>query len=178
MPLRATIHLAALRGSRSDDLYRRFLAKVQDESIGAHVPDVVSKLSPWSVADTVTRLFAVAAAREPKVFTVIDHSGEAANVGLHLRDTKLVILGSPAAGTPVMEAAPLAALDLPLKGPHMGRRVSNETQLHSAGRLGRSGGRYTDGTAEQCSRGHPTKNHTYSRFRVIDDIAMTLKMRI
>jgi hypothetical protein len=63
--------------------------KVQDESIGAHVPDVVSKLSPWSVADTVTRLFAVAAARELKVFTVIDHSGEAANVGLHLRDTKL-----------------------------------------------------------------------------------------
>jgi uncharacterized protein (DUF302 family) len=34
---------------------------------------------------------------------------------LHLRDTKLVIFGSPAAGTPLMAAAPLAALDLPLK---------------------------------------------------------------
>jgi uncharacterized protein (DUF302 family) len=49
------------------------------------------------------------------VFDVIDHSGEAAANGLELRDTKVVIFGSPAAGTPVMEAAPLAALDLPLK---------------------------------------------------------------
>jgi uncharacterized protein (DUF302 family) len=62
-----------------------------------------------------TRLLAVAAARELKVFAVIDHSGEAANVGLHLRDTTLVIVGSLAAGTPVMDAAPLAALDVPLK---------------------------------------------------------------
>ncbi len=46
---------------------------------------------------------------------MIDHSGEAAANGLDLRDTKVVIFGSPAAGTPVMEAAPLAALDLPLK---------------------------------------------------------------
>ena len=45
----------------------------------------------------------------------IDHSGEAKNAGLELRDTKLVIFGSPAAGTPVMAAAPLAALHLPLK---------------------------------------------------------------
>jgi uncharacterized protein (DUF302 family) len=42
---------------------------------------------------------------------VIDHSGEAADVGLHLRDTKLVIFGSPAAGTPAMVAAPLASAD-------------------------------------------------------------------
>ncbi len=49
------------------------------------------------------------------VFAVIDHSGEAARVGLELRDTKVVIFGSPAAGTPVMQAEPLAALDLPLK---------------------------------------------------------------
>jgi uncharacterized protein (DUF302 family) len=49
------------------------------------------------------------------VFAMIDHSGEAENVGLHLRDTKLVIFGSPAAGTPVIRATPLAALDLPLK---------------------------------------------------------------
>ena len=80
-----------------------------------HDGDVVTKLSPWSVADTVTRLLAVAAARELKVFAVIDHSGEAENVGLRLSDTKLVIFGNPAAGTPVMQSAPLAALDLPLR---------------------------------------------------------------
>ena len=50
-----------------------------------------------------------------KLFAVIDHSGEARASGLQLRDTKLVIFGSPQAGTPVMQAAPLAALDLPLK---------------------------------------------------------------
>jgi uncharacterized protein (DUF302 family) len=71
--------------------------------------DVVTKLSPWSVADTVARLLAVAAARELKVFATIDHSAEAANVGLHLRDTTVVVFGSPTAGTPVM-AAPLQAL--------------------------------------------------------------------
>jgi uncharacterized protein (DUF302 family) len=76
---------------------------------------VVTKLSPWSVADTVARLSNVAAAKGLKVFAVIDHSGEAQAVGLELRDTKVVIFGSPEAGTPVMQAAPLAALDLPLK---------------------------------------------------------------
>jgi uncharacterized protein (DUF302 family) len=76
---------------------------------------VVTKLSPWSVQDTIARLSAVIAAREMKLFMVIDQSNEAEAVGLELRDTKLVIFGSPKAGTPVMVAAPLSALDLPLK---------------------------------------------------------------
>jgi uncharacterized protein (DUF302 family) len=74
---------------------------------------VVTKVSPWSVADTVSRVSAVARARGMKVFAVIDHSGEADASGLELRETKLVIFGSPEAGTPVMVAVPLAALDLP-----------------------------------------------------------------
>jgi uncharacterized protein (DUF302 family) len=49
------------------------------------------------------------------LFAVIDHSGEAKRVGLTMPDTKLVIFGSPMAGTPVMVAVPLAAIDLPLK---------------------------------------------------------------
>jgi uncharacterized protein (DUF302 family) len=49
------------------------------------------------------------------VFATIDHSGEARRHGLELRDTKVVIFGSPTGGTPVMQASPLAALDLPLK---------------------------------------------------------------
>ncbi len=52
-----------------------------------------------------------------KVFAVIDHSGEAAATGLEPADTKVVVFGSPAAGTPVMEAVPVIALDLPLKVP-------------------------------------------------------------
>ena len=74
---------------------------------------VVTKLSPWSIADTLSRLFAVVAARGMEVVAVIDHSGKARDVGLDLRDTKLVIFGSASAATPVIEAAPLAALDLP-----------------------------------------------------------------
>jgi uncharacterized protein (DUF302 family) len=76
---------------------------------------VITKLSPRSVGDTVSRLSSVVAARGMKLFGVVDHSGEAKTAGLDLRDTKLVIFGSPEAGTPVMASVPLAALDLPLK---------------------------------------------------------------
>jgi uncharacterized protein (DUF302 family) len=79
------------------------------------VGEVVTKLSPRSVLDTAARIVSIVEARGMKVFAVIDHSGEAEAVGLHLRETRVVIFGSPKAGTPVMEAAPLAALDLPLK---------------------------------------------------------------
>jgi uncharacterized protein (DUF302 family) len=86
-----------------------------DQSAASEVAGTVTKLSPVSVADTVARIEEVLSAKAVKLFAVIDHSGEARNVGLELRDTKLVIFGSPKAGTPVMAAAPLAALDLPLK---------------------------------------------------------------
>jgi uncharacterized protein (DUF302 family) len=76
---------------------------------------VVTKLSPWSVTDTVARLSAIVAAKGLKLFAVIDHSGEAEAIGLKLRDTKVVIFGSPKVGTPVMQASPLSALDLPLR---------------------------------------------------------------
>jgi uncharacterized protein (DUF302 family) len=76
---------------------------------------VVTKVSPRSVADTVSRLTGILAAKQMKVFAVIDQSEEARGAGLKLRETTLVIFGNPAAGTPVMDAAPLAALDLPLK---------------------------------------------------------------
>ena len=78
-------------------------------------PEFVTKHSPRSVADTVSRLAEIVVKRGLKLFAVIDHSGEAAAEGLELRETKVVIFGSPRAGTPVMVAKPLAALDLPLK---------------------------------------------------------------
>jgi uncharacterized protein (DUF302 family) len=90
-------------------------------SIGSNQDDagddeiIVTKLSPWSMADTVARLSAVVAARGLKVFAVIDHSDEARRVGLALRDTKLFIVGSPSVTTPMIDAAPLSALELPLR---------------------------------------------------------------
>ncbi len=76
---------------------------------------IVTKISPRPVADTVTRFTGLLSAKGVKLFAVIDQSAEARLAGLRLRDTTLVIFGNPAAGTPVMDAAPLAALDLPLK---------------------------------------------------------------
>jgi uncharacterized protein (DUF302 family) len=76
---------------------------------------VTTKVSPRSVADTVSRLTGILSAKGMKVFAVIDQSEEARRAGLRLRDTTLVIFGNPAAGTPVMDAVPLSALDLPLK---------------------------------------------------------------
>jgi uncharacterized protein (DUF302 family) len=76
---------------------------------------VTTKVSPRSVAATVARLTGILSAKGMKVFAVIDQSEEAREAGQQLRETMLVIFGSPAAGTPVMYAAPLAALDLPLK---------------------------------------------------------------
>jgi uncharacterized protein (DUF302 family) len=76
---------------------------------------VTTKLSPRPVAATVSRLTDILAAKGMKVFAVIDQSEQAREAGLQLRETTLVIFGNPAAGTAVMDAAPLAALDLPLK---------------------------------------------------------------
>ena len=76
---------------------------------------IVTKLSPLTVADTVAKLTGMLSAKGIKLFAVIDQSAEARQAGLSLRETTLVIFGSPVAGTPVMAASPLAALDLPLK---------------------------------------------------------------
>jgi uncharacterized protein (DUF302 family) len=75
----------------------------------------VTKPSSRSVADTVTRLLDLLGSKGIKVFAVIDQRAEARAVGLDLRETTLVVFGNPAAGTGVMAATPLAALDLPLK---------------------------------------------------------------
>jgi len=76
---------------------------------------VVTKTSARPVAATLERLQAAVEAKGLMVFALVDHSGEAAKAGLAMPDTKLLIFGSPAGGTPIMLAAPLAALDLPLK---------------------------------------------------------------
>ena len=65
--------------------------------------------------ETVERLKQEINSAGAKLFTVVDHSGEAQSVGLSLRDTKLILFGNPALGTGVMAAEPLASLDLPLR---------------------------------------------------------------
>jgi uncharacterized protein (DUF302 family) len=68
-----------------------------------------------SVDETLDRLKEILRTKGVTLFAVVDHSGEAARAGMQMPNTKLLIFGSPKAGTPVMLAAPSAALDLPLK---------------------------------------------------------------
>jgi uncharacterized protein (DUF302 family) len=77
--------------------------------------DYKPKASPWPVAETVERLLTLMSERGMTVFATIDQRAAARGARLDLRETVLILFGSPRAGTPVMDAAPLAALDLPLK---------------------------------------------------------------
>lgn len=76
---------------------------------------IVDRPSNHSVEQTVDRLKTILQSKGVTLFTLIDHSGEAENVGMKMLPTKLLILGSPKAGTPLMLAAPSVAIDLPLK---------------------------------------------------------------
>ncbi len=76
---------------------------------------LVQVTSHYSFEETVERLQAAFVEKGLQVFAVIDHSGEAAKVGLKMPSTKVLIFGSPKGGTPLMVAAPSLAIDLPLK---------------------------------------------------------------
>jgi uncharacterized protein (DUF302 family) len=68
-----------------------------------------------SVDATVEKLTTILQSSGITLFALIDHSGEAAKAGLKMPPTRLLIFGSPNAGTPLMLAAPSTAIDLPLK---------------------------------------------------------------
>jgi len=76
---------------------------------------IVDKPSNHSVEQTVQKLKDILQSKGVTLFALIDHSGEAEKVGMKMPPTKLLIFGSPKAGTPLMLAAPSSALDLPLK---------------------------------------------------------------
>ena len=76
---------------------------------------LVSIAAAHSVDETVEKIKSILVAKGVTLFAVVDHSGEAAKAGLQMPNTKLLIFGSPKAGTPVMLAAPSIAIDLPLK---------------------------------------------------------------
>jgi uncharacterized protein (DUF302 family) len=71
--------------------------------------------SKYGFKETIELVVAAFTEKGLKIFAIIDHSGEAEKTGLKMRPTKVVIFGSPKAGTPLMVAAPSLAIDLPLK---------------------------------------------------------------
>lgn len=76
---------------------------------------MIDKLSKHSVDETIEKLKTILDSKGVTLFALIDHSGEAKKVGMTMRPTKLLIFGNPKGGTPLMQAAPSSAIDLPLK---------------------------------------------------------------
>lgn len=76
---------------------------------------IVRKPSNHSVDETLRKLQDSLKAKGVAIFALVDHSGEAEKVGLHMRPTRLLIFGNPKGGTPLMLAAPSIAIDLPIK---------------------------------------------------------------
>ncbi|HTQ28820.1 MAG TPA: DUF302 domain-containing protein [Puia sp.] len=81
----------------------------------ANPQGVISKPSKYSVKETIDRLQKILEGKGVTIFARIDQRAEAAKVGLELSPIELLIFGNPKAGTPLMKAVPLSALDLPLK---------------------------------------------------------------
>jgi len=105
------IYLVSVRDSsslHSDNEEERSVAAVAHRGI-------VDRPSNHSVEQTVDKLKTILESKGVSLFALIDHSGEAEKVGMKMRSTKLLIFGSPKAGTPLMLSAPSIAIDLPLK---------------------------------------------------------------
>lgn len=76
---------------------------------------VVTRPSPFSVEETLARLRAALQSHNLTIFAHIDHAAAAKQVGITMQAAHVLLFGSPKAGTPLMIASPLLALDLPLK---------------------------------------------------------------
>lgn len=81
----------------------------------ASIEGIVTRKSPFSVEETLERLQAAMQSHNLTIFARVDHSDAAKQVGLSMQEAHVLFFGNPKAGTPLMVAAPLLALDLPLK---------------------------------------------------------------
>ena len=113
--LAMAIYLISIRsstGSQSGNTKETSMTVTGVVSAGTGIVDIPSH---HSIDETVARVKGILQAKGVTLFALVDHSGEAEKAGLKMRPTKLLIFGSPKAGTPVMLAAPSSAIDLPLK---------------------------------------------------------------
>jgi uncharacterized protein (DUF302 family)/uncharacterized membrane protein YidH (DUF202 family) len=103
-------YLISIRSSGNSNSQRKETSMAPAKDNG-----IISKPSNHSVDETIEKLKGLLQAKGVAVFALVDHSGEAQKAGLKMPPTKLLIFGSPKAGTPLMLAAPSIAIDLPLK---------------------------------------------------------------
>lgn len=113
--LAMTIYRISLRGSTHSNSENNFRNDKETFMVSATNNGIVAVPSNHSVDQTVEKLKGILQEKGVALFGLVDHSGEAEKVGLKMRPTKLLIFGSPKAGTPLMLAAPSVAIDLPLK---------------------------------------------------------------
>ena len=116
--LAMTIYLISVRGSANTapGNISRNKEETPMTSMAPMVDNgIINKASNHSVEETVEKLKNILQAKGVMLFALVDHSGEAEKAGLKMRPTKLLIFGNPKGGTPIMLAAPSAAIDLPLK---------------------------------------------------------------
>ena len=93
----------------------KIIATLAIAALPACASDLITKSSPHSVGDTADNLVAAVEGAGAKVFARVDHAAGAANIGSSLRPTQMVMFGNPKLGTPALQAAQTAGLDLPLR---------------------------------------------------------------
>lgn len=116
--LAMAIYLLSVRGSanvQSENGREVTMATASSKEALAESRGIVDKPSHHSVDETVEKLKNILQSKGVTLFALVDHSGEAEKVGMKMRPAKLLIFGSPKAGTPLMLASPSVAIDLPLK---------------------------------------------------------------
>jgi uncharacterized protein (DUF302 family) len=109
--LAMAIYLVSVRDSTSS----KFSNREEIRMTLSKGKGIVDTPSNHSVDQTVEKLKRILVAKGVNLFALVDHSGEAEKAGMKMPPTKLLIFGSPKAGTPLMLAAPSIAIDLPLK---------------------------------------------------------------
>jgi uncharacterized protein (DUF302 family)/uncharacterized membrane protein YidH (DUF202 family) len=119
--LAMTVYLISVRGSahavHGNNFQNNRINKETPMTSTAPIADngIINMASNHSVDETVDKLKGILQAKGVTLFALVDHSGEAEKAGMKMRPTKLLIFGNPKGGTPIMLAAPSAAIDLPLK---------------------------------------------------------------
>jgi uncharacterized protein (DUF302 family) len=116
--LAMTIYLISVRGpanATSENISRNKEEAPMTSTAPMADNGIINTASNHSVDETVEKLKGILQAKGVTLFALVDHSGEAEKVGMKMRPTKLLIFGNPKSGTPIMLAAPTAAIDLPLK---------------------------------------------------------------
>ena len=113
--LAMTIYLISVRSSTHTQPANIKETTMTPAATTSPASGIINVPSNHSVDQTVDKLKAILQAKGVTLFALVDHSGEAEKAGLQMPPTKLLIFGSPKAGTPLMLAAPSSAIDLPLK---------------------------------------------------------------